>query len=72
MIEQINEKLISMRNKTDINVLEHLEYSPSNDFWFIASPDDLISAWVVLSMIEEGLKVSKDWIDGEEIMVIKA
>ena len=70
-IETILDKLRVMSESIGTEVRGEIEYCPDTGRVWIPDPDVCLTVWTVLSIIEAGLSVNKDWLNGDEIMVIK-
>ncbi len=70
-IEVIMGKLGAMSESIGTEVRGEVEYCPDTGRVWIPDPDDCLKPWTILSIIDAGLRVNKDWLNGDEIMVIK-
>lgn len=65
------EALEAMSSNIGIELRGEIEFCPHTGRHWIPDPDDCLTPWTVLSCIEYGITVRKDWIDGQEIMVLE-
>jgi len=63
-------RITKFKEDKDINLLNIIKYDIENDRWYIINPDEVLTVWTVLTLIQFGFKVSKNWIDNQEIMEI--
>jgi len=63
-------RITKFKEDKDINLLNIIKYDIENDRWYIINPDEVLTVWTVLTLIQVGFKVSKNWIDNQEIMEI--
>ena len=63
-------RITKFKEDKDINLLNIIKYDIENDRWYIINPDEVLTVWTVLTLIQADFKVSKNWIDNQEIMEI--
>ncbi len=69
--KSVTEALEAMSQEIDIELRGKVEFCPYTERHWIPEPDDCLTPWLVLSCIEYGITVSKDWLEGQEIMVME-
>ncbi len=67
--EELNAGLDRIYRKCELELRGEVEYDQMSQVAHIADPDEVLSAWGVLS-IAEVFQIRKDWIDGEEQLCI--
>ena len=67
--DEIMNRLVQVaKSAQDVRGL--IEYEPTIERFHIPEPDENLKPWAILTMLESGLSVRKDWIDGTEVMII--